>query len=271
MIEPYWERDGHTVYHGNCLDVLPQLEPTVQCCVTSPPYNQMGNMPEVGTGMWGQSNAGSGFVRAWAESGYDDNEDEATYQLTQNKIFAAVADASLSDCSLFYNHQVRWRAGVILHPVQWFQPAGWKMREEIIWDRAGGMMSNAKMFCRYDERILWFDKGRHKWNQKATGYGTVWRIARMQQQQGKEHPVQFPLEIPLRCIEATTDVGDIVLDPFMGSGTTMVAAARLGRHSIGIERVEAYCEIAARRMERELDQPQLPMTTPAPPVQLALA
>ncbi len=144
---------------------------------------------------------------------------------------------------------MRWRDGVCLHPIAWFQPEHWRLRQEIVWDRAGGMMMNARMFCRFDERVIWFVRSDSwTWNQELVGCGTVWRIARQQQQQGKEHPVQFPQEIPRRCIAATTDPGDCVLDPFMGSGTTLVAAKRLGRKAIGIELEEKYCEIAAKRL-----------------------
>ena len=113
-------------------------------------------------------------------------------------------------------------------------------------------MSNAKMFCRFDERILWFDKGSHKWHQEATRWGTIWRIARRQQQQGKLHPVEFPDTIPLRCIRATTDRGDMVLDPFAGSGTTGRAAKDLGRRAILIELEERWCGTSANRLRQEV-------------------
>lgn len=66
------------------------------------------------------------------------------------------------------------------------------------------------------------------------------------------HPCPFPLELPKRCIAATTDLGDVVLDPFMGSGTTLRAAKDLGRKAIGIEIEERYCEIAAKRLAQEV-------------------
>ena len=112
-------------------------------------------------------------------------------------------------------------------------------------------MMNARMFCRFDERILWFVRGSWKWNQDAVGYGTVWNIARAQQQQGKIHPVGYPQDIPGRCIQASTEPGDLVLDPFMGGGTTLRAAKDLGRRAIGIELEEKYCQLAADRMAQD--------------------
>ena len=273
-MEPTWtSSDGrHVIYHGDCLEVLLALEPgSVECIVTSPPYNQMSVISESPSGMWADSHGGAGFTRMWNEFGYQDDMDELEYQSWQNAIFAEAIRAVTESGSLFYNHQVRWREGTILHPVLWFRPEGWALREEIIWDRGGGMMLNARMFCRFDERVLWFDKGMHKWNQQSTCHGTIWRIARHQQQQGKSHPLQFPLEIPLRCILAITDVGDVVADPFMGSGTTGVACIRTGRRFVGIEIERRYVDIAIRRLERELAQARLPFDEQDPqPVQAAL-
>ena len=108
---------------------------------------------------------------------------------------------------------------------------------------------NARMFCRFDERILWFDKGSHKWNQSAVGLGTVWDINKAQ---NKVHLVAYPKELAARCIAAVTDETSTVLDPFAGSFTTLRAAKDLGRRAIGIEIEERYCEIAAKRMSQEV-------------------
>ena len=73
----------------------------------------------------------------------------------------------------------------------------------------------------------------------------VWTI----QPEGREfHPAPFPVELPKRCIRLSTWPGECVLDPFMGSGTTLLAARALGRKAIGIELSERYCEIAATRL-----------------------
>jgi site-specific DNA-methyltransferase (adenine-specific) len=63
-----------------------------------------------------------------------------------------------------------------------------------------------------------------------------------------DHPAPFPLELPKRALETTT--ADVILDPFMGSGTTGVACAILGRKFIGIELEEKYCEQAVKRIRR---------------------
>ena len=259
--------DGVTLYLGDCREILPTLG-KVDAVVTSPPYNQLEGLNSKPSGLWGDNSGGLGFVKAWQENGYADAQDESEYQRNQNTLFGLIAGACNPTASLFYNHQLRWRDGHILHPVDWFKPDGWRLRSEIIWDRGGGMMFNARMFVRFDERILWFVRSeRWKWNQDYVGLGTIWRIARAQ---NKEHPVAYPVELPTNCIGAATDSGDTILDPFMGSGTTGVAAVKLGRKFIGIEIEPKYFDIACRRIQAALDAPDMFVEPPKPAKQEAM-
>ncbi len=66
------------------------------------------------------------------------------------------------------------------------------------------------------------------------------------------HPSQKPLQVISRLISTFTAEGDLVLDPFMGSGTTLVAARNLGRRAIGIEIEERYCEVAVLRLAQQV-------------------
>ena len=251
--------DGVTLYLGDCRDV--DFPPGIECIVTSPPYNQMEDIAKrKPSGLWADKTGGLGFVENWKNGAYPDAVNEEAYQNQQNLLFAGLAGRCTPTASLFYNHQLRWRDGVCLHPIDWFKPATWRLRTEIIWDRGGGMMFNARMFVRFDERILWFvQSDKWKWNQDAVGLGTVWRVAR---EQNKAHPVAFPEDIPGRCITATTHVEDLVCDPYMGGGTTGAAAVKIGRRFVGAEREQKWFDLACKRIEQATRQKDMFVKSP---------
>jgi site-specific DNA-methyltransferase (adenine-specific)/modification methylase len=135
-----------------------------------------------------------------------------------------------------------------------------------VWDkRAKSEHSNSFADC----EIAWTNLGtparvfRHHWDgmMRDSEKG----IAR-------DHPTQKPIALMRWCIEkAGVEIGRTILDPFMGSGTTGVAAVSLGRKFIGIEIEEKYFDIACRRIEAELARPRLDLEPPAaPPRQIAL-
>ena len=74
---------------------------------------------------------------------------------------------------------------------------------------------------------------------------TVWQVTPARRE---GHPAPFPIELARRCIRLSTWPGEVIFDPFAGSGTTLLAARQLGRRAIGIEASAAYCELAARRL-----------------------
>jgi site-specific DNA-methyltransferase (adenine-specific) len=77
---------------------------------------------------------------------------------------------------------------------------------------------------------------------------TVWTI--QPEHRNGTHPAPFPVELAARCVRLSTWPGEVVLDPFAGSGSTLLAARQLGRRAIGIERSERYCEAAALRLSQ---------------------
>ena len=251
--------EGVTLYLGDCREI--DFPAGIECIVTSPPYNQMEEITKrKPSGLWANKTGGLGFVENWKSGAYPDAVNEEEYQNQQNLLFAGLAGRCTPTASLFYNHQLRWRDGVCLHPVDWFKPATWRFRTEVIWDRGGGMMFNARMFCRFDERILWFvQSDKWKWNQDAVGLGTVWRVAR---EQNKAHPVAFPEDIPARCITATTHAEDLVCDPYMGGGTTGAVAVKMGRRFVGAERDPKWFDLACKRIEAATRQKDMFVESP---------
>ena len=195
----------------------------------------------------------SGWSTKVKAKGYADEMTEPEYVAWQQDIAAAAAAACVAGASMFYNHKLRYRDKAPVHPLDIVRRFDdWDLRQEIIWARDGGMALNARMFCPSDERIYWMVKpgAQHKWNQTSASQMSVWK---MRQEIGIDgHPCPYPIALPTRCISAVTDIGDIVLDPFAGSGTTLRAAKDLGRKAIGIELEERYCEIAAARCAQEV-------------------
>lgn len=96
---------------------------------------------------------------------------------------------------------------------------------------------------------------RKEW--KEWGHRQIWEIESVRR--NDDHPAMFPEELARRVIKLFSDPGEIILDPFVGSGTTAVAALRLGRHFIGIDKEEKYTELANRRVSELLLQPTLPL------------
>lgn len=156
------------------------------------------------------------------------------------------------------------------------------MRGEIIWDKgaSAGVSTAWGSFARASnptlrdvhEYILVFSKGSLKLESGGNGSGisnqdfvdwtrSIWRFPTESPKRVK-HPAPFPEELPRRLILLYTNVGDLVLDPFMGSGTTAVAAVKEGRHYVGYESEPGYCQPAQRRLAGM--QPPLLPTTPEP-------
>ncbi len=241
---PYYEDDWCTIYHGDCLDVLPTIT-GIDMVFTSPPYN-LG--VSSGGGLKGAAKSGK-WTGASLANGYNNHSDDMVlvdYEAWQRSVLVALW-ATLSPVgAIFYNHKPRVQNGELWTPLD-IQP-GLPVRQIITWARSGGINFAPTHFLPTYEWIVVY--ARDEWRLKskgASGVGDLWRV---HQESGSEHPTPFPLQLPTIAIEATT--ARTVLDPFMGSGTTLRAAKDLGRKAIGIELSERYCEIAVKRLAQEV-------------------
>ena len=161
--------------------------------------------------------------------------------------------------------------------IEIMQKIGFHMRGEIIWNKgasagvstAWGSFASASNPCLRDihEYILIFSKLTNKLekgnkidsiNKEAfiEWSKSIWNFS-ADSAKKIGHPAPFPEELPLRLIEFYSYQGDIILDPFIGSGTMAVACEKYFRRWIGIEISEKYCEIAAKRIEKERAQLKL--------------
>ena len=149
------------------------------------------------------------------------------------------------------------------------QQLGFKQLNDITWEKPN---PPPNLSCRYfthsTETVLWaakHAKSKHVFNYKAMRemnggkqMKTVWRLSapgRDEKLQGR-HPTQKPVSLIERCLLASTEPGGLVFDPFMGSGTTAVAALRVGRKFVGTEIDPKYCDLAALRVKAEMEAPR---------------
>lgn len=233
--------DFNRLILGDTLTELRKLpDGIVDVGVTSPPYNK-------------QEKHKGWLVKNVVYDAYKDAVPEAEYQQNQvdalNEIYRITAPGG----SFFYNHKIRWERGEMFHPMDWLRRANWTVKQEIIWDRVLAANIRGWRFWQVDERIYWLYKpvGSHLIGKELKSVDakltSIWRGV----PEGKNpHPAPFPLWLPARVIIAIlgADAPGVVLDPYVGSGTTAVAAKLLGHRYIGIDRSEAYIQMAQDRL-----------------------
>jgi len=122
---------------------------------------------------------------------------------------------------------------------------GFPVRQIIIWKRKGGINFNQGYFLPTYEVIYLIAKPKFRLRRGANSYGDIWEFT---QETNNPHPAPFPVPLIQRIISSTN--ARTVLDPFMGSGTTAVAALSLNRKFIGIELSREYCNMAEERINR---------------------
>ena len=250
---PYYDDGLVTLYHGDCMELLPTLGP-VDLIFTSPPYN-LGVSAGVGFGHYvdsaGMRQRGGGGKWAGGElaHGYGDHSDAMSmeeYEAWQRD-FLSLAWTRLTDNgAIYYNHKPRVQAGTLWTPLC-LNP-DLPVRQIVIWARAGGVNFAPTHYLPTHEWIVVLAKPDFRLKSKgASGVGDVWQVT---QESGIDHPAPFPIGLPARAIETTSPT--VVLDPFAGSGTTLVAAKAAGVRAIGIEKTERYCDVAVKRLAQEV-------------------
>lgn len=234
---------------GDCREILPTLATnSAGVAFTSPPYNLGEGMEDKGGlrvghagSKWGDRKLRDGYGE------YADNLPYAEYCEWQRTTLAELW--RICSGAIFYNHKPRVVKRIVRLPFFTDLP----LRQIVIWDRNSGFNAMAGAFTPMCEWILLYAKP--EWSlrdKRASMLGDVWRIPPVAD---KDHPASFPVSLPLRAIEACAD--DTIIDPFMGSGTTGVAAVQMGRKFIGIEREPKYFDIAVGRIEQAQRQGDL--------------
>jgi site-specific DNA-methyltransferase (adenine-specific) len=249
---------GQRLILGDCLEVMPLLG-EVDAVFTSPPYN-LGAHKNTNIGhassAWKSAKIGTGYAT------YSDDMPYPEYEAWQNRVLRACADlVNPLKGVIFYQHKPRSINGEMWSPFNLELPL--PVRQLIVWDRGSGFNWNASFFKPVSEWILVMAHREWRLRDRASSDpGDVWRVS---PEINTPHPAPFPVELPRRAIAAMD--AQTILDPFMGSGTTLVACQKLGRQGIGIELDPEYFDIACRRVDQATRQPDLFIAPPAKPVQ----
>lgn len=215
-----------TLYLGDCLEVLPTIG-KVDAVVTDPPYGEV-------------THTGARTLSSLDASVID---------------FAPLSDAdSLTITRALCDKAERW----IVMSCEWrhaarFEDAGLPLVRLGVWIKPNGapQFTGDRPGTGWEAVAILHREGRKRWN--GGGHHAVWNYPRVD----GEHPTQKPLPLVSEWVSLFSDPGETILDPFMGSGTTGVACANLGRKFIGIEIEPRYFDIACRRIEDAYKQPRL--------------
>jgi len=253
-MKPYWSSPEHklSIFHGDCLEVMPALEQEFDLCLTDPPYNV-------------------GYEYAT----HDDRMPVDEYRAWQLAVAEALAEvcAPVSD---FWYLQYPEFAAYMFSAVP--EVTAWTAREWVTWiyhTHTGGvpLRKASRAWCWFalgggreavftqeyrnptDRRVALLLEA----NRQPSAYDW-WECEQVKNVSDEKtaHPCQVPVAMVERIVGGMDATA--VIDPFLGSGTTLVACYRLGRHGVGIEISEEYCELAAKRLEVELTQLRLPET-----------
>ncbi len=234
---------------GDAVRIMKQIpDCSVGLVVTSPPYNLKNS---TGNGM--KDGRGGKWANAALQKGYTHHNDcmpHDKYVKWQRDCLTEMLRIIPEDGAIFYNHKWRVQDGLLQDRQDIV--SGFPARQIIIWRRKGGLNFNTGYFLPTYEVIYLIAKKKFKLAAKANAYGDVWEFT---QEMNNEHPAAFPVSLIDRIISATD--AKVILDPFMGSGTTAISAINFKRNYIGIDISPEYCEMAEKRIKNYQAQAKL--------------
>lgn len=243
------------IISGDCIERMADLAAeSVNLIVTSPPYQRAG-------------------MKYGGVAGADRQTDEE-WQAMMRGVLAEAARVLTADGQLWLNlgfcsgdEGERIPLTYLVFPM--LAEFGLHFRQEIIWAKEFRGYPTTRAFAHNSERWMWIvkdqsnftfrlDEIRRPVNDNKTGMvrcnplganpGDIWTHNRVRGHARPDHPCPYPIEMIERIIKGCSNPGDVVLDPFGGSGTTALAAMRLGRNSISIEREPEYVAVSANRL-----------------------
>jgi tRNA G10 N-methylase Trm11 len=242
-----YQDDLVTLWHGRCEDVLPTLD-QVDHVICDPPYSEHVH----GKSMRGASqydpsyNKKGTFAAEFArpqELGFDALTPECrTFcagEFARLALRWVLVFSDVESCHL-------WRDALVSASLEYVRTGEWRKingAPQFTGDRPG---------IGFETITIVHPKGRKVWN--GGGAPASWEYPVVKNRSGKDprlHTTQKPLALMRRLVSLFTDEGETILDPFAGSGTTLLAARSLGRKAIGVEMSEEYCEVIAKRLSEQ--------------------
>ena len=241
--------------NGDCIHEMKSMpENSVDCIITSPPYNFDMN--------YGQ---------------YDDDISWGKYFAWLKDVFCECFRVLKDDGRLIVNIQPLFSDYIPTHHIisQKIMEIGFKWKAEILWEKNnynckycswGSWKSPSSPYLKYTwEFVEVYVKKEYKHHGKKENIDITddefkkfviakWSIAPERKMKKFDHPAMFPEELPFRCLRLFTYKGDVVLDPFMGAGTTGVVCKKIGRNFIGIEIDKKHFETAEKRIKETSSQ-----------------
>lgn len=251
MVKPIFDKDGIVIYQDNIMDTLLIPESSVDLIVTSPPYNLA-----IEYNSSDDKKLYSEYLKfseKWMRKCYalikDDGRFCLNIPLTNNKngIFSVGSDLTTIAKDII----------------------GWNYHTTIVWHNRnvakrtawGSWLSASAPYVIAPVEIIVILYKNH-WKKQNAGVSNIeknefmawtngmWEFGGQTKKEVGGHPAPFPIELPKRCIKLFSYVDDVVLDPFLGSGTTLVASKICGRKAIGIDIDTEYCQMAVNRLNQ---------------------
>lgn len=232
-----------TLYLGDMREIIPALTEKAATALTDPPYR-------VTSGGFGDLEGGFG---GWIKDSYDNKGAIVECDIGWDEWLALMPSALRPDAQIYVfsndrNLPTAWAAA---------ERAGFKFHRLLTWDKRAALPNRwYQQTCEF----VWFGRQGKAFMIADPSSKALQSIF---QRDESEHPTEKPIGLCQLYIENSTTRGDLVLDPFMGSGTTGVAAVRSGRRFVGVELTQRWFDVACERIAKANDEPRL-FAEPAP-------